>query len=340
MNVQAGADWGVSERAAKLQREAFVCDMTSPWSAPGDPDLQAALPGRMKRAGFDFMTLTVGTDDHDPATALAEVARNRRFILSRPDELVLALRADDIPRARAEGKLAVGLHFQGTTPVARNLDLVEAFHALGIRHMLMAYNQKNFVADGCHELTDCGISRFGRSLIAEMERVGMFVDVAHTGYRSSLETIDAATGPVICSHGNVWARFEHPRAYRDDQIKAIAATGGAIGITGLGIFMGNNDASLETYVAQIDHVAQLVGPEHVGFGFDYIYDVPALVAISAKLGTKWPKGYGYDNTEINQVEPEMAPRITEALLGRGYDEAAVGNIIGGNWLRLIRQVWK
>ena len=185
--------------------------------------------------------------------------------------------------------------------MGRNLDLVEVFYKLCIRHMLMAYNQKNLVADGCHELTDAGISRFGHELVAEMNRVGMFVDVAHTGYQSSMEVIEPSQSPVICSHGNIQALWRHARCYRDDQIQAIAASGGVFGLTGLGIFMGDNDASVARYVEQIDYVVQLVGPRHVGFGFDYMYDClpfrsmrrkwpvngPAMAVTPARISSSW-----------------------------------------------------
>jgi len=214
------------EAARQLLREAVVCDMTLPTvDIPGASlDKKAAAPDRFAAAGFDFVSLTVAVDDADVAEAMRLIARERRAIEARPDDFVLAETAADIERARDGGKLAVGFHFQGTGPVGRNLDLVALYYKLGIRHMLMAYNQQNLVGSGCHELEDDGLSRFGHSLIAEMNRVGMLVDVAHCGYQTSMQTIEASASPVVVSHGNVSAIFDHPRCYRDDQIKAVAAS--------------------------------------------------------------------------------------------------------------------
>jgi membrane dipeptidase len=328
------------EQAARLHNDALVCDMTLPWRAPGRKELQGVLPERLEAGGVDFVSYTVATDDQDAMGAILAIAEERGRILAAPERFVLVETADDVRRAKAAGKLAIGLHFQGTLPVGRNLGLVEIFYKLGIRHMLMAYNQKNLVADGCHELTDAGISRFGHELVAEMNRVGMFVDVAHTGYRSSMEVIEASQSPVICSHGNIKGLWEHARCYRDDQIQAIAASGGVFGLTGLGIFMGDNDASVERYAEQIDYVVQLVGPRHVGFGFDYMYDMPTLSAHAAEMASKWPSDGGYTRQDIKQLEPESIPEITEQLLRRGYGEGDIRLVLGENWLRMMDEIWR
>ncbi|MCB1367953.1 MAG: membrane dipeptidase [Rhodobacteraceae bacterium] len=329
------------QTARALLRGSVVCDMTLPLIDIPGADMRKKLASleRYAAAGFDFVSVTVAVDDADPAEAIRLIARERRFYEDRPDQFILVETAADIDRARRDGKLAVGFHFQGTGPIGRNLDLVALYYKLGIRHMLMAYNQKNLVGNGCHELSDDGLSRFGHSLIAEMNRVGMLVDVAHCGYQTAMQTIDASQAPVVVSHGNVAAIFEHPRAYRDDQIRAVAASGGVIGLTGIGIFMGDNDASVGTYVRSLDHVVQMLGPDHVGFGFDYIYDMPALVAFSRTMAERFPKEGGYTRADAAQLEPEQVIDIVEALIRLGYDDDAVRKIIGGNWHRIMTDVW-
>jgi membrane dipeptidase len=312
-----------------------------PWAGEaGDLSLRAALPERYRSSGWSYVSLTLASDDEDMATTVRTIAAHRRLVESLSDICILAESVDDIRRAKREGKLALGFHFQGSRPVGRNLDLVGVYYKLGIRHMLMAYNQKNFVADGCHELGDSGLSRFGHDLVAEMNRVGMLVDVAHTGLKSSLDAIAASTAPVIVSHGNLKAFNDHPRCYTDEQIRAIAASGGVFGLTGLGIFLGGNDSSTPAMVRQIDHVVQLVGPDHVGFGLDYVYDMPALEILAQKHADKWPKDGGYDTRNIQQVEPERLPAIVDALLALGYDEATILKVLGGNWLRVCEAVWR
>jgi membrane dipeptidase len=331
----------MEDRAAAILDRAIACDMTFPWMSPpgGDPAKHAAMPERYRTSGWSFVSVTL-TGDDDMATAIRSIAAHRRAIEALSETCVLAESVDDILRAKREGKLALGLHFQGSLPVERDLNLVSLYYKLGIRHMLMVYNFKNFVADGCHEAGDGGLSRFGRELVAEMNRVGMIVDVAHTGYRSSMDTIAASVAPVIVSHGNLKAFNEHPRCYTDEQIRAVAASGGVFGLSGLGIFLGGNDSSTAAMVRQIDHVAQLVGPEHVGFGLDYIYDMPVLEALVARYPDGFPEDGRYSTPNQQEVEPERLAEIVEALLAMNYSDEDISRVIGGNWLRVCAEVWR
>jgi membrane dipeptidase len=328
------------EAAQRLFADSFVCDMTVPLSIPTEPQFRQALPRKMRDAGFSFGSFTVVEDETDTLAALRAIAWYRKFFLSQSEHCVLVDTVADIERAKRESKLAVGFHFQGTVAVGRDLSLVEPFYKLGVRHMLLAYNQKNFVADGCHELGNGGLSRFGRELVTEMNRVGMFVDVAHTGYRSAMDTLEHSDRPVICSHTNAWAINPHARCIKDDQIKAIAASGGVIGVTGLSLFTGDDDATVAKFVDHIDHIATLVGPAHVGLGLDYVADIPTLMAAAAATATRWPAEGGYSRTDVKQVELTDIAQVAEVLLDRGYSEGDVRGVLGGNWLRLMREVWR
>jgi membrane dipeptidase len=328
----------MNERTKALLDTAIACDMTCPWVAVGDHTLRDAMPERYRTSGWTYVSLTVASDGDDIASTMQTIAATRRMIDTHSETCLLVKSVDDIRRAKQEGKLALGMHFQGTLPVARELDLVGLYYELGIRHMLMVYNYKNYVADGCYEQGDGGLSGFGRDLVAEMNRVGMIVDVAHTGYKSSMDTIAASTAPVIVSHGNLTAFNEHPRCYTDEQIRAIAGSGGVFGLTGLGVFLGGNDVPTPVLVRQVDHVAQLVGPQHVGFGLDYVYDMPALVALMAKSADSPPTDDAPGNQQ--QVEPERLSEIVDGLLAMNYSDADIIAILGGNWLRVCEQVWR
>jgi membrane dipeptidase len=329
----------LTQHAADLHRRALVLDMTMPLLQNSDLNRFWRALERMRANGYAFVSLTIAADH----TGTRETFRNLaylRLLMSRRPWLRFVRRAADIPRARQEGKLAVGLNFQGTVPVGRHLRLIDVFYALGVRSMLMAYNSRNLVGSGCHDAVDEGLTPYGRQLIAAMNRAGMLVDVAHTGYRTSLETIEASTAPVVVTHGNVAAVHEHPRCYRDEQIKAVAAKGGVFGVTGFGLFLGPGDATVEQFVRHVDHAAQLVGPRHVGFGFDYVYDMPAFQRYAAAEAEKFPEGGGYHAARLSQLEIEQTPQIAEALLRLGYSDDDVCGILGGNWLRVAGQVWR
>ena len=330
--------WGVSVDAAELHADALVWDMTLPIITPGRPARKSQLLTRAAAAGFDFVSITLAIDGMDFRAAAQQIVEQRRFVREPSAPSVLAESTDDILRARKMGELAVGLHFQGTTPFEDELGWVELFHALGVRHALMAYNEKNRVGCGCHVSEDTGLTGFGRSLVREMNRVGMIVDCAHTGYRSSMETIEASTSPVIVSHTNARALCDHPRCVRDDQIEACAAKGGVLGMTGLSAFLGGAGATPERVVDHIDHVANLVGPEHVGLGLDYVYDLETFETFVARMPDPYPPEAGY--RDMQQLELEQVPCITEELLRRSYGEKEIRGILGENWLRLCRELWK
>lgn len=325
----------VSARAAALQSCALVWDNTVPWRDYGDPQRRARCLPRMHACGHDVVSLTLSGDRDGLAATVHKIARERHYFLTRPDEYVLVESVEDIRRAKNEGKLAVIFHFQGSNPVDNDPCMVEFYYRLGIRHILLVYNLKNPVGDGCKERTDAGLSRFGEQLVAEMNRVGMIVDCSHTGYRTSMDVMQISTMPVVFSHSNAIAVNDHPRNLRDEQIDACAATGGVIGVNGVGIFLGKNDCSPENQLRHIDYIAERVGSEHIGLASDYLYhrEVSRPTAWNPPhVGdVPWP--------EINYAQPEQVPELTDLLLTRGYSEQQVHGILGDNWLRVATRVW-
>lgn len=318
----------------------FAADMTMPMVPGGSFGRFFHTLDTMKASGFKFVSLTVASDYTSTREAFKNIRLVRLLVLGRLGKVRFVRTVKDIRQAMQDGKLAISLHFQGTVPIGEDLSLVETFYQKGIRHMLMAYNARNFVGYGCHESEDKGLTPFGRDLIREMNRVGMLVDVAHTGHRTAMETIETSSKPVVVSHGNIWALHQHPRCVKDELIKAIAAKNGVIGITGLGLFMGDNDASVENYVKNIDYIVQLAGAEYVGIGLDYVYDLEALLHFAQNHPEQYPKEGGYFDVEIKQVTHAHIPQVAEALLKLGYSEQSVKNILGQNWLRVLEQVWQ
>ena len=331
----------LSERAQKLHFETLVCDVLLPWEdvyIPAGADFSRLL-NRFKTAGVDYVSITVTSisTTHD---AFLKVAAMRRRILALSDSCVLVETTDDILRAKAAGKLAVGMHFQGTNPFEMNIDVIEPFYKLGIRHALMVYNLKNFVGDGCHEDTNCGLSRFGKLVIREMNRVGMIVDVTHTGYRSSMEAMELSSAPTIFSHSNARALYDHDRNIRDDQIKACADTGGVVCLNGVGMFLGPEETPetiVSSVIRHIDYMVELVGPEHVGLGMDFMYLEGSDYGFYYKYKFAFPKGY--PDPPWHFFRPEQMPELTEELLRRGYQEADIRGILGENFFRVASEVW-
>ena len=319
----------------KIINRATVCDLTLPWSRTNE-NREPTLP-RFAAAGFNFVSLTVGMDWNSPLETVQHIAAERNRFLNDKN-FVLAESVSDIRRAKTESKLAVGFHFQGTNPFGGDVNMVEVFYRLGVRHALLAYNEKNAVGDGCHERTDAGLSRYGIRLIAEMNRVGMIVDCTHTGYRTAMEAMELSTSPVIFSHSNAHAIWPHDRNLRDDQIKACAAKGGVIGINGVGLFLGNNDASPANFIRHIDHIAGLVGPRHIALGLDLVYYMDSMLARWRANPGRYPEGYPEPPWYF--FAPEDLPRLVDGLLQRGYADDDVVGILGENFLRVAETVWR
>ena len=304
---------------------------------PLDPSFLPQL-ARHKAAGFDAVTVNVGFGEQGPEEHLRMLAALRHWLLARPDEYLLLQEADDVERARSTNRLAVGFDIEGANAIGDQLSLVQLYHDLGVRWMLMAYNVPNRVGGGC-QADDDGLTPFGRSVLAEMERVGMQVCVSHTGHRTARDVFEAATRPVIFSHSNCAAVHAHPRNIPDDLIRACAATGGVVGINGVGIFLGRNDISSQAFARHVDHVVQQVGPAHVSVALDYVFDLDELEKYMAQMKATFPPGLGYE-LGARFVPPEQIEEIVTTLLGWGYRDDDLKALLGGNLLRLARTVWK
>lgn len=330
----------LSERAAALHREALVWDNLFPAGPQcGSHAAHVRTLRRMVAAGYDFVSLTLSADPETMPQTITRIGHDRHYFQQHPDLYVLVDTADDVLRAKREGKLAVSFNFQGTTAFERDVNLVEVYYRLGVRQALMAYNQRNAVADGCHERTDGGLSRFGIELVQAMNRVGMLVDCTHTGYRSSMDVFEVSQAPVVFSHSNARAVWDHERNIRDEQAQACARTGGVIGVVGAGIFIGDNDIRTESLFRHIDHFVGLVGPQHVGLGLDCVSDPELLHGLVQARPGVFPASQQYGHWP-KFVEPEQVPELTEVMLRHGYSDDVVRGILGGNWLRVASTVWR
>jgi membrane dipeptidase len=307
---------------------------------PLRPHDDAFLPEleRYRAAGVDVAFLNVGFGEQGIEEHVRMLAHFRRWLGERADRYVLIDTVADIELARSTGRLAIGFDIEGANAIADQLSLIGLYYDLGVRWMLMAYNRNNRVGGGCHD-EDGGLSQFGRSVLDEMARVGMVPCCTHTGNRTAMEVMEHSSTPVIFSHSNPRSIHDHPRNIGDDAMKACAATGGVVGINGIGPFLGANDNSTETFVRHLDYAVQLIGWEHVALGLDYVFDRQELDDYVDKMKHSFPPEAGYEGG-IRMVAPEQLPAIVERLIALGYHEQALRGILGENLLRVATRVWK
>jgi membrane dipeptidase len=204
--------------------------------------------------------------------------------------------------------------------------------------MLPTYNLRNAAGSGCLDQVDEGLTAYGRALVREMNTVGMVVDGSHCSVRTGLDLAEATQRPMVYSHSSMRGLWDHPRNVTDEQAKACAATGGVIGVTGVGIFLGPNDASVDALVRHIDYAVDLVGPGHVGVASDFPFDHGDLNQEMTRNPELFPASY----TRWGPIEfmpPEGLLRVEAALVARGYPPDAVTAILGGNFRRVAAEVW-
>lgn len=325
--------------ARSLIKESLVWDMHACMPLrPGDGAFLDQLD-RAHRSGVNAICLNVGFGPQSLQEHLRMLAWFRQWLGERPDRYLLANGIADIDAARRDGKLAVMFDIEGMGPLDGGDDgLVAVFRELGVAWMLIAYNRNNAAGGGCMD-DDPGLTSHGRRILAEMKRVGMIVCCSHTGHRTAREVMEAAGNPVIFSHSNASAVFAHPRNIPDDLVRLCAATGGVVGINGLGDFLGPGEAYAELIVRHIDHVVQLVGPEHAGLGLDYVYDLKELEDYLATMSGTFG-GEATARFSNRFAPPETFIPVAARLLALGYGKQDIESIVGGNWYRVAGQVWK
>ncbi|MFN8662001.1 MAG: dipeptidase [Thermomicrobiales bacterium] len=252
------------------------------------------------------------------------------------DEVELALSADDLDRIANEGKIAALLMFEGAEPFGQDLAGLRLFHRLGMRICSFAWMRRTAYGDGAWENDSRGgLTRLGHAAVAELNRLGIVVDVSHCSDQTTWDVLAASTRPVIASHSNVRAIARHVRNLTDDMIKAIAASGGLVGMVPVAAYVSQEEATLSRWVDHFDHVANLVGVDHLGVGFDFFTEIMAM-NIFGDVPAWGPPG-GVGPLEFAEMATYRdVPRLAEELVRRGYTRDDLQKIYGGNFRRVLK----
>ena len=308
-----------------------------PWDPviPWEPEIgnDASLLSRWHGAGYSFVSWHPAGDRHDMRSGLLRVAQCRRAVAAQPFATVVTT-VGEIDAAGQAGRLAVGLHLEGSNCFEQNLDAVHLFWLAGVRFVHPVFNLANPVGGGCADGDECGLTTFGRRLVQEFNLLGIVADGAHGGRRMTLEMAEMTTQPMIFSHVACDALTPHMKNVTDDQIRACAATGGLIGITGANNYLGTA-SSAARIVDHLQHVAELVGPEHVALGLDYVEDAAFLDRYVAQHADEWPGAW--DTWSF--APPEIVVEVVEEMLRRDFGLAAVEAVLQGNWRR-VASTWR
>jgi membrane dipeptidase len=260
-----------------------------------------------------------------------------------PESVMLVEEAQDIQKAKQNGKLGIILGFQNASPLGENVTLLPIFHKLGVRIIQLTYNEANALGCGCLEPNDTGLTSFGIQVIQNMNRLGILVDLSHTGKRTSRDAIEVSDDPIAFTHANPSALKDHPRNKPDELIRMATEKGGVIGLTPYTSFCKSapgKRATLEDFLDHIDYVVQLVGIDNVGIGTDKAEKTELEYYLRNQI--QYPKQLGPFKLRFVEGFPSIRnfPHITEGLLSRGYSDEDCAKIIGGNFYSLFQKVWK
>jgi membrane dipeptidase len=295
----------------------------------------------MKKGGLSAANCTVSVWEGFQDT-VGNIAEMKKLIRDNSDLLTLVRSAADIKQAKQDGKTGIIMGFQNAHAFEDNLGYIEAFADMGVRVVQLCYNTQNLIGTGCYE-RDGGLSDYGREVVAEMNRVGIMVDLSHVGAKTSEEAILASKKPVCYSHCLPSGLKAHPRNKSDEQLKFIADKNGFIGVTMFPPFLKRGiESTVDDYVEAIAYVINIVGEDCVGVGTDFTqgYDKAFFDWITHDKGRhRRLTDFGtVQNPEGIRTIGEM-PNLTAAMEKAGWSESRIEKVIGGNWLRVFADVW-
>ena len=295
----------------------------------------------MKCGGLTAANCTVSVWEGFDAT-VSNIIEMKRLIRDNADLLTLVRSTADIRQAKRDGKTGVILGFQNGHAFEDNLGAIEVFADMGVRVVQLCYNTQNLIGTGCYE-RDGGLSGYGHEVVAEMNRVGIMVDLSHVGPKTSEEAILASTKPVCYSHCLPAGLKDHPRNKSDAQLRFIAERGGFIGVTMFPPFLKRGvEATVDDYVEAIAYVVNLVGEDAVGIGTDFTqgYGQPFFDWLTHDKGRyRRLTDFGaIQNPQGIQTIGDM-PNLTSAMQRAGWSEVHIRKLLGENWLRVFGEVW-
>ena len=297
---------------------------------------------QMREGGLDAVHVTIAYHENFRETVLNMEQWNRWFE-QFPDLIVQGRSAADVRHAHETGRTAIFFGFQNPSPIEDDIGLVEILHDLGARFMQLTYNNQSLLATGCYEDEDTGLTRMGKQVVREMNRVGLVVDMSHSADRSTIEAADFSERPIAITHANPHAWQPALRNKRDEVIRAVTSNGGMLGFSLYHHHLKDKSAcTLASFCQMIADTAEKFGAEHLGIGSDLCQDQPDSVVEWMRVG-RWTKDIDYG--EGSAAAPGFPPmpdwyqdnrdfgNIAQGLADVGFSQAEIEGLMGDNWLR-------
>jgi membrane dipeptidase len=340
-------------------QDAIIIDsLGSPGGAIDDDSSQLSPRDLddVRSSGLTAVNLTVNSDGIGSYTrnfegAVAEIAYWNAQVAAHPDRLLQVRRAADIAEAKRSKRLGLIYGFQDAAPFGENLDRLDAFWNLGVRIYQLTYNKRNLVGDGCLEPGNAGLSAFGRKLVEALNARRALIDLSHAGERTTLDAVAASKAPIAISHTGCAALNPNPRNKTDNELKQVADKGGYVGIYLMPFLRAKGQPMAADLIAHIEHAVDVCGEDHVGIGTDgsispiavtekFKQDFAAQIQARRKAGISAPG----EDPAVYTFLPDLNSadrfaRIADLLSARKHSDARIAKILGGNFARLLREVW-
>jgi membrane dipeptidase len=347
----SGQDVRVSPTAAELYRRTLVLDCNS--GPPGDPTklpLPQADLDMVRNCGVNVIKLSLGGINSDFGATVEEIALMLRVIEVHPSYFMPVRVAADMDRAKHEGKLGIISSFESADMFDGKIDRIELFRNLGVRVMQLSYNRKSPFAAGVMEPNGGGLTSLGHDAVSKMNAAGVAVDVSHANAQTTADVIAASSKPVIMTHAGCVAVHPHPRNKTDDQLRALAAKGGVVGIYDLPYLAASpKQPTVDDYMTHMEHALKVVGEEHVGVGSDVgiepfdtsptgMAEFNKFEAERQKSGLAAPEE-DRPTYVVGLNTPRRIEVIADQLLKRGYPASTAEKVIGGNFARVFGEIW-
>lgn len=342
----------ISPAAKELYSRALILDCNSgpPWEDNAPPLPQSDLD-LVRNSGVNVVKLSLGGINEDFAATVAEIAGVQQLIELQPAYFMQVRVPADFERAQRDNKLGIILSFESADMLGDKLDNFELFRNLGVRVMQFSYNKKSPFGAGVMAPDAGGLTPLGRQAAEKMNKLGIAIDVSHANAQTTADAIAVSTKPVLMTHAGCVAIHPHPRNKTDEQLRALADKGGVVGIYDLPYLAASpKQPTIDDYMAHMEHALKVAGEDHVGVGSDVGLDPfeisPKGMAEFYKIEEQRQKS-GLAAPEEDRPTyvvglnlPRRIEVIADQLLKRGYSARMTERIIGGNFVRVLGEIWK
>jgi len=340
----------VSPQARALYRRALILDCNSAPPLPERLPMAQADLDLVRNSGVNVVKLSLGGINANFADTVAEIAQVLRVIEVHPHYFTQVRVPADLMRAKHSGQLGIILSFESAEMFAGKIGNFEVFRNLGVRVMQLSYNRRSPFAAGVMEPDGGGLTSLGREAVQEMNRLGIAIDLSHANAATTADVLELSSQPPIMTHTGAAAVHAHPRLKSDEQLRALAAKGGVIGIFDLPYLTASpHQPNVADYLAHLEHVLKLVGEDHVGIGSDvgiqpFDTSSAGMAEFQKQLDERQQAGLSApEEDRPTYVEGMNFPRklelVADQLLKKGYSGQATEKILGGNFARVFGQIW-